>query len=224
MDDIKKLLGKINGIIEIRTPEQKPSSENVLAESLISEYNSYLMENAATPDIPASDYERIKSTAPDRRTKLSSFGQAFKSAREAGLDTFTWRGRKYTTQLKEPAATDRATVDFPTASRREADWEKQRAKMIKRAETPAGVGMPEIDIGRMGIDENVDSVDAVAMDVPLLMRIMEYAREDAQTDMDLHHVAEQMIALSKSQDVLTMDDYDAIISKASSNDDGESSY
>ena len=58
-----------------------------------------------------------------------------------------------------------------------------------------------------------DTVDTVTVDVPLLMRVMEYAREDAKTDMDLHHVAEQMIALNKSRDHLTMDDYDAIIAK-----------
>lgn len=62
-------------------------------------------------------------------------------------------------------------------------------------------------------NEVPDGVDTVALDVPLLMRIMEYAREDAKTDMDLHHVAEQMIALSKTRDLLTMDDYDAIIAK-----------
>lgn len=30
-----------------------------------------------------------------------SFKDAFKEARKAGLDTFTWRGKKYTTELKE---------------------------------------------------------------------------------------------------------------------------
>ena len=218
MDDIKQLLGKINSIIEDQSPVQKISSanrpKNDLAESLISEYESYLKENAASTDIPASDYERIKSMSTAKRPGVSSFGQAFRSARESGLDTFTWRGRKYTTQLKEPTVPSRTTVDFPAASRRETDWEKQRASMIKRAEAPASIGMPEVDIERMGLEENVDGVDTVTVDIPLLMRIMEYSREDAQTDMDLHHVAERMISLNKSRDVLTMNDYDAIISKA----------
>jgi len=55
-----------------------------------------------------------------------------------------------------------------------------------------------------------DKVDTVTMDVPLLLRMMEYAREDAHEDMDLHDVAERMIALSKDGP-LSMDDYDSIV-------------
>lgn len=56
-----------------------------------------------------------------------------------------------------------------------------------------------------------DEVDTVTMDIPLLLRIMEYAREDAREDMDLHDVAEKMIELSKSHEYLCMDNYDEII-------------
>lgn len=58
--------------------------------------------------------------------------------------------------------------------------------------------------------EGEDTVDTVTMDVPLLLRMMEYAREDAQEDMDLHDVAERMIAMSKDGP-LSMDDYDSIV-------------
>ena len=50
-----------------------------------------------------------------------------------------------------------------------------------------------------------DATDVVKMDVPLLLRMMEYAREDAKTDMDLHDVAERMIELSKHHDYLCME-------------------
>jgi hypothetical protein len=53
--------------------------------------------------------------------------------------------------------------------------------------------------------------DTVTMDIPLLIRMLEYAREDAKTDMDLHSVAENMIELSKNGKVLNMDDYNKII-------------
>lgn len=59
-------------------------------------------------------------------------------------------------------------------------------------------------------DEGGNRTDTVSMDVPLIIRIMEYAREDAKDDMDLHKVAERMIELSKSKS-LTMDDYDSIV-------------
>jgi len=54
--------------------------------------------------------------------------------------------------------------------------------------------------------------DVVSMDIPLLIRLLEYAREDAQTDMDLHNVTEMLIKLSAEGDVLTMDNYDQIVS------------
>ena len=53
--------------------------------------------------------------------------------------------------------------------------------------------------------------DIITVDVPLFIRLLEYAREDAQTDMDLHDVAENIISLASSGKTLTMDDYSSII-------------
>lgn len=58
---------------------------------------------------------------------------------------------------------------------------------------------------------NNNPTDTVSVDVPLLIRLLEYAREDAKTDMDLHNVAEQLIALSKNNQTLTMREYDKIV-------------
>jgi hypothetical protein len=58
-------------------------------------------------------------------------------------------------------------------------------------------------------DEN--PTDVVTMDIPLLIRMMEYAREDAKTDMDLHDITERMIELMQSKDTLSMEDYESII-------------
>jgi len=55
-------------------------------------------------------------------------------------------------------------------------------------------------------------VDVASLDIPLLIRIMEFAKEDAQTDMDLHKVAENIIELSKQGKTLTMSDYNRIVS------------
>ena len=53
--------------------------------------------------------------------------------------------------------------------------------------------------------------DTVTMDIPLLIRLLEYAREDAKTDMDLHNVTDMLIDLSKEGDTLTMQNYDQIV-------------
>jgi hypothetical protein len=53
--------------------------------------------------------------------------------------------------------------------------------------------------------------DTITVDVPLFIRLLEYAREDAKTDMDLHDVAENIISLSSVGKTLTMNDYSSII-------------
>lgn len=54
--------------------------------------------------------------------------------------------------------------------------------------------------------------DVASLDIPLLIRLLEYAKEDAQSDMDLHKVAENIIELSKEDKTLTMSDYNSIVS------------
>jgi len=41
--------------------------------------------------------------------------------------------------------------------------------------------------------------------------MLEYAREDAKTDMDLHTATENALKLLKDTKVLTMDNYDDIV-------------
>ena len=64
--------------------------------------------------------------------------------------------------------------------------------------------------GAIPVKEDFNAQDVVSVDVPLLIRLLEYAREDAKTDMDLHNVAERLIALSQEGTTLTMQDYDTI--------------
>jgi hypothetical protein len=58
---------------------------------------------------------------------------------------------------------------------------------------------------------NENPTDEIKLDVPLLIRLLEYAREDAKTDMDLHNVAERLIDLSRGGECLGMVDYEAIV-------------
>lgn len=60
------------------------------------------------------------------------------------------------------------------------------------------------------VNEDINQKDSIRIDVPLLIRLLEYAREDAKTDLDLHDVAEQLIDLSSTGQILTMKDYTKI--------------
>jgi len=64
-----------------------------------------------------------------------------------------------------------------------------------------------------GLEENVNPTDSISLDVPLFIRMLEYAREDAKTDMDLHDVTDNALKLSTTGKTLTMADYNKITSK-----------
>jgi hypothetical protein len=59
------------------------------------------------------------------------------------------------------------------------------------------------------ITEKVDQKDSITLDIPLLIRVLELAREDVKTDMELHRVVERLINI-RNKGVLTMDEYDFI--------------
>ena len=59
--------------------------------------------------------------------------------------------------------------------------------------------------------EEEDKVDTITMDIPLFIRMLEYSREDASADVDLHDVTEKAISLNKEKDILSMDDYNEIV-------------
>jgi hypothetical protein len=56
---------------------------------------------------------------------------------------------------------------------------------------------------------NVDQKDTVTLDIPLLIRTLELAREDIKSDEDLHKMVERLLNL-KNKKELTMDDYEYI--------------
>ena len=61
-----------------------------------------------------------------------------------------------------------------------------------------------------GMKEEVDKDDRVMLDIPFLIRLLEFAREDAKTDMELHKVVQKLISI-RNKGVLTMDDYDFVV-------------
>jgi hypothetical protein len=66
-----------------------------------------------------------------------------------------------------------------------------------------------------------DKVDTITMDVPLFLRMLEYSREDASQDMDLHDVTEKAISLGKERGILQMDDYEEIVGTTEEIDEAE---
>lgn len=78
-----------------------------------------------------------------------------------------------------------------------SDYEEKRGAAIEKA-----MNIKEVE---------GDVIDIITLDVPLFIRMLEYAKEDAADDMDLHDVATKTIALSKQKGILSMEDYDALV-------------
>ena len=74
--------------------------------------------------------------------------------------------------------------------------------------TPAGKTAPLAK--KKTVQEEADAKDTVTMDIPLLIRVLEFIREDVKTDMDLHRVVENLIDL-RTEGVLTMEHYDRAV-------------
>lgn len=72
-----------------------------------------------------------------------------------------------------------------------------------------GASLDDIFEAETNVSEDIP--DIIAVDVPLFIRLLEFAREDAGDDMDLHEVAERAIEAVKARGVLSMDDYDTLI-------------
>ena len=72
--------------------------------------------------------------------------------------------------------------------------------------------------------EEENPVDIISVDVPLFIRMLEFAREDASTDMDLHDLAQKAIKMSSKGEPLTMMHYDELISKGAPATDAMSLY
>lgn len=63
-------------------------------------------------------------------------------------------------------------------------------------------------------EDVAEGTDIVLVDVPLMIRLLEYAREEASSDVDLHNLATKLITKSnkwKSWKPLTMADYEALM-------------
>jgi hypothetical protein len=60
-------------------------------------------------------------------------------------------------------------------------------------------------------EQEENKMDVISVDVPLFIRLLEFAREDATDDMKLHDVAEKLIEMCADGDIMQMEQYDEIV-------------
>jgi hypothetical protein len=96
-------------------------------------------------------------------------------------------------------------IGFLGGKRRSLDHDLKKAKKDRHTFYRSGTR----GIRHLMMDDN--QPDSVSMDIPLLIRLLEYAREEAQSDVDIHQVTEKLIGLSTEGRTLSMDDYNGIV-------------
>jgi hypothetical protein len=168
--------------------------EDTRTKPVTSTFNKYF--NLVESESQQRDVERI-AAIHEKASKIASKLQLCESEEKVSKDEAEYRstttGKKHCVDCKYFRKPNRCTQVQGTIKPRGV-CSLYKSKMIRET-------------------VELDKIDTVTVDVPLLIRLLEYAREDAETDMDLHNVADQLIELSKSHDVLTMDNYDSIIDK-----------
>jgi hypothetical protein len=87
----------------------------------------------------------------------------------------------------------------------QADHDRTRSSTRSRA-----TQLAERVVNRLRIVES-DEVDTVTLDIPLLIRLFEYSKEEASSDAQLHTLAERIIELGKEHGTLSMQQYEAIM-------------
>lgn len=60
---------------------------------------------------------------------------------------------------------------------------------------------------------NHNDFDIAKVSIPLLLRLLEFAREDAKSDLDLHFVVENLIKLHSKKPFLNMQDYKTLVTE-----------
>ena len=132
-----------------------------------------------------------------------SFKDAFKEARKAGLDSFTWRGKKYTTEL----ASSKKSDDAEPTKVRKTETMTEVETPVRRSVTPKGK-LPESYRPKVGSGRYDDPTSSYAERVfsPLkklgdvfglrkeekVMRNMGVSREEARRRLEAKEDVEEM--------------------------------
>jgi hypothetical protein len=195
--DMKKILQAIDGQ---STKPQAEVGDMARFVSIIAEGTSKLNQSPVA--------EEYKAPIKEVKNSTSLIDKYFKQAEQEFTESQNHR-REHSKQLAERVSNKLNGFygNKPASTKNLARAKTPPESIIQMAKQGA-----KVDNQRRYKSEETDPVDTVTLDIPLLLRIMEYSKEDAQDDMALHDVTQRLIELSKKVDVINMDHYDAIVS------------
>ena len=186
---------------------------NEISNEVLTRYKTAASKDASTADKKGDFKKGDKRFSGIVKATNKQFDNDAKKTVEEGYAPLGSRVRtpQEIAKIKKSLAREKARGDTGVYRK---EVPSQKAANVKRniefAKTADN--QPNYDRFSEGEDSNSNNpADTVTVDVPLLIRIMEYAKEDAKSDLDLHNAAEKLIELSREGRTLTMDDYDTMI-------------
>ena len=214
--DMKKILQAIDG--QAAKPKAQVGDMARFV-SIIAESSGKLNRLTTAESIAVNHYTSLPDnkniTTPvlnvNKEAKPSMIGKYFKQAEQEFTESQE-RRQEHAKNLAERVSSKLNGFygNKPASTRNLARAKTPPESIIKLAKQGA-----RVDNNNRYTSEESNPTDTVTLDIPLLLRIMEYSKEDAQDDMALHYVTEKLIELSQTNDVLSMDHYDQIVSKTS---------
>lgn len=105
----------------------------------------------------------------------------------------------------------------------------QHSLKVLKANKKGPISQGQIDAIEKILKEDLENppavienpTDVVSLDIPLLMRLLEWSREQAGEDVDLHVLTENLVEAMKDTEFLTMDDYERLVPCEECNDEEE---
>ena len=204
--DMKKILQAMDGVTAVSTS----------ADHEMKRFVSIISEGKGSPQAEQMIVRHYSKTPPpvlEQQTPKTNISKYFKAVEQELLESKEQETSKKQKKAKELA--DRAINEIGGNYGHFSSLSKHvsRAKHPPDSVVASAKKGAKVDSARRGkifYQEAADDVDSITLDVPLFIRLLEYAKEDAKTDVDLHNVAEKAVMLSK-EGVLSMDQYKNIV-------------
>ena len=212
--DMKKILQAIDG--QAAKPAVQVGDMKKFV-SIIAESTGPLNRLTQAESITLNTYSEVKP-AEKTASRPNLIDRYFKQVEEEFSEGLSTKQEKVK-QLAERASKKVGNYGHQSSFARHVQQSKTPPERIVQL-AKSGAKVSNRDGYRV---EDTEGIDSVSLDIPLLIRIVEYAREDAQDDMALHHIVDKLIELSQSGETLTMDHYDTIVGdqKASAAPEGK---
>ncbi len=192
------------GLIKELNPLQGLAPLNVNMEDVI----GVTADSTQAQEIAAEAYDKYCKEVQALEEKKGQVGDKLKKT----IDHLEKKRKEHVDMAKEdPKNASQHKEHIAKLASQIDDLMSKMEKIEKSKKNVEKVEDEKNDKKKDRLKEEFNPTDKVVFDIPLFIRLLEYAREDAKSDMDLHNVAQKAIELSQSGMSLSMKDYESLV-------------